>query len=36
MKINKEKKFSCLDQGLDCQIVMLMNFETIYKYYFYS
>jgi hypothetical protein len=31
-----KKKFDCLDQGLDYQIMMLMNFETIYKYYLYS
>jgi hypothetical protein len=27
-----KKMFGCLDQGLDYQIVMLVNFETIYKY----
>jgi hypothetical protein len=27
MKTNKEKKLGCLDQGLDYQIMILMNFE---------
>jgi hypothetical protein len=30
------KKFDCLEYGLDYKVVILMNFETIYKYYFYS